>query len=51
MMIGLFGQDTNIQQLFGANGWVWNSVPAPIVFAAQELSDGQKSILEGAYLA
>lgn len=26
LMIGLSGQDTNIQQLFGANGWVWNSV-------------------------
>ena len=51
LMIGLSGQDTNIQQLFGANGWVWNSVPAPIVFAAQELSEGQKSILEGAYQA
>lgn len=49
LMIGLSGQDTNIQQLFGGNGWVWNSVPAPIVFAAQELSEGQKSILEGAY--
>lgn len=49
LMIGLSGQDTNIQQLFGANGWVWNSVPVPIVFAAQELSEGQKSILEGAY--
>lgn len=49
LMIGLSGQDTNIQQLFGANGWVWNSVPVPIVFAAQDLSDGQKSILEGAY--
>ncbi|EJB02267.1 hypothetical protein Rleg9DRAFT_7295 [Rhizobium leguminosarum bv. trifolii WSM597] len=49
LMIGLSGQDTNIQQLFGANGWDWNSVPAPIVFAAQELSEGQKSILEGAY--
>lgn len=51
LMIGLSGQDTNIQQLFGANGWAWNSVPAPIVFAAQELSEGQKSILEGAYQA
>ena len=49
LMIGLSGQDTNIQQLFGANGWVWNSDPVPIVFAAQELSEGQKSILEGAY--
>ncbi|MEY9534728.1 SIR2 family protein [Sinorhizobium fredii] len=49
LMIGLSGQDTNIQQLFGANGWVWNSVPAPVMFAAQELSEGQKSILEGAY--
>lgn len=49
LMIGLSGQDTNIQQLFGANGWVWNSVPVPLVFAAQDLSDGQKSILEGAY--
>lgn len=51
LVIGLSGQDTNIQQLFGANGWAWNSVPAPIVFAAQELSEGQKSILEGAYQA
>lgn len=50
LMVGLSGQDTNIQQLFGANGWVWNSVPVPIVFTAQDLSDGQKSILEGAYL-
>jgi len=49
LMIGLSGQDTNIQQLFGAHGWVWNSVPVPIVFAAQDLSEGQKSILEGAY--
>lgn len=49
LMIGLSGQDTNIQQLFGANGWVWDSVPVPIVIAAQELSEGQKSILEGAY--
>ncbi|RYE45558.1 MAG: SIR2 family protein, partial [Hyphomicrobiales bacterium] len=49
LMIGLSGQDTNIQQLFGSNGWVWNSVPVPIVFAAQDLSEGQKSILEGAY--
>ena len=49
LMIGLSGQDTNIQQLFSANRLAWNSVPAPIVFGAQELSDGQKSILEGAY--
>ena len=49
LMIGLSGQDTNIQQLFAANGWAWDSVPVPIVFAAQSLSDGQKSILEGAY--
>lgn len=51
LMIGLSGQDTNIQQLFGANGWAWNSVPVPIIFSAQDLSDGQKSILEGAYQA
>ncbi len=49
LMIGLSGQDTNIQQLFGANGWVWNADPVPIVFSAQDLSEGQKSILEGAY--
>lgn len=49
LMIGLSGQDTNIQQLFGANGWAWNSDPVPLMFAAQKLSDGQKSILEGAY--
>ncbi|TDT92511.1 SIR2-like protein [Azorhizobium sp. AG788] len=50
LMIGLSGQDTNIQQLFSANGWSWSSDPVPIMFSAQELSDGQKSILEGAYL-
>ena len=49
LMIGLSGQDTNIQQLFGANGWTWNSVPVPLVFATQDLSEGHKSILEGAY--
>lgn len=49
LMIGLSGQDTNIQQLFSANGWSWSSDPVPIIFSAQELSDGQKSILEGAY--
>jgi hypothetical protein len=49
LMIGLSGQDTNIQQLFSANGCAWDSVPTPIVFAAQQLSEGQKSILEGAY--
>lgn len=51
LMIGLSGQDTNIQQLFGANGWDWNSNPVAIIFSADELSDGQKSILEGAYQA
>lgn len=50
LMIGLSGQDTNIQQLFSANKLPWSSDPAPIIFSAQELSDGQKSILEGAYL-
>jgi hypothetical protein len=49
LMIGLSGQDTNIQQLFGASGWAWNSIPVPLMFAAHELSEGQKSILEGAY--
>lgn len=49
LMIGLSGQDTNIQQLFGANGWAWNSDPVPLMFSAQELTEGQKSILEGAY--
>lgn len=49
LMIGLSGQDTNIQQLFAANGWPWNSVPVPLIFAEQELSEGQRSILEGAY--
>ncbi|MDG3578970.1 SIR2 family protein [Rhizobium sp. YJ-22] len=42
LMIGLSRQDTNIQQLFSANGCAWNSAPPPIVFAAQELSEGQK---------
>lgn len=49
LMIGLSGQDTNIQQLFSANKLPWSSDPTPIIFSAQELSDGQKSILEGAY--
>lgn len=49
LMIGLSAQDSNIQLMFGANGWKWNEKPAPIVFSAQELSPGQKSILEGAY--
>ncbi|WP_439401042.1 SIR2 family protein [Bradyrhizobium sp. DASA03068] len=49
LMVGLSAQDANIQQLFGANGWNWNDDPAPIIFSAQELTDGQKSILEGAY--
>ncbi|WP_273071464.1 SIR2 family protein [Thioclava marina] len=49
LMIGLSGQDTNIQQLFSANKLPWSSDPAPIIFSAQELSDGQRSILEGAY--
>jgi hypothetical protein len=49
LMIGLSAQDTNIQLMFGSNGWKWNEQPTPIIFSAQDLTPGQKSILEGAY--
>jgi len=49
IMVGMSAQDSNIQLMFGDKGWRWDDQPAPIVFSAQELSDGQKSILEGAY--
>jgi hypothetical protein len=49
LMIGLSAQDSNIQLMFGSQGWRWNDKPAPIIFSAQDLTPGQKSILEGAY--
>lgn len=49
LMIGLSAQDSNIQLMFGSQGWKWNDKPAPIIFSAQDLTPGQKSILEGAY--
>ena len=49
IMIGMSAQDSNIQLMFGNKGWKWDDQPPPIVFSTQELSDGQKSILEGAY--
>ncbi|USJ27633.1 SIR2 family protein [Ensifer adhaerens] len=49
IMIGMSAQDSNIQLLFGNKGWKWDDEPSPIIFSAQELSEGQKSILEGAY--
>jgi len=51
IMIGMSAQDSNIQLLFGNKGWKWDDEPSPIIFSAQELSEGQKSILEGAYPA
>lgn len=51
IMIGMSAQDSNIQLLFGNKGWKWDDAPSPIIFSAQELSEGQKSILEGAYPA
>lgn len=49
LMVGMSAQDPNIQALFGNKGWKWNDVPTPIVFAAEELGEGQKIVLEGAY--
>jgi hypothetical protein len=49
LMIGMSAQDANIQELFGNRGWKWTNKPAPIVFSAQELNVGQKTILEVAY--
>ncbi|NEK38216.1 SIR2 family protein [Rhizobium leguminosarum] len=53
LMIGLSAQDANIKHLFGRvgaiKGWDWNSTPTPIVFAADELSQGQKTVLNVAY--
>ncbi|SMP62360.1 SIR2 family protein [Noviherbaspirillum suwonense] len=49
LMIGLSAQDSNIQLMFGSKGWKWNNKPVPIIFSAQSLTAGQKSILEGAY--
>ncbi len=51
IMIGMSAQDSNIQLLFGNKGWKWDDAPSPIIFSAEELSEGQKSILEGAYPA
>jgi hypothetical protein len=52
-MVGMSAQDVNIQDLFGRvgaqNGWQWNSSPTPIVYSADELSEGQKTILQLAY--
>lgn len=49
LMVGMSAQDPNIQALFGNKGWKWNDVPAPIVFATDQVGDGQKIVLEGAY--
>lgn len=51
LMVGLSAQDANIQGMFGSKGWKWTDKPAPIIFSAQDLTAGQKSILEGAYHA
>lgn len=51
LMVGMSAQDPNIQALFGNKGWKWNDVPTPIIFATDQVGDGQKIVLEGAYLA
>lgn len=51
LMIGLSAQDSNIQSMFGSKGWRWSDKPTPIIFSAQDLTPGQKIILEGAYHA
>lgn len=53
LMIGLSAQDANIQHLFGKagaiKGWKWDTSPPPIMFAADQLSNGQKTVLSVAY--
>jgi len=49
LMVGMSAQDPNIQAMFGNKGWKWNDTPAPIVFAVDQIGDGQKIVLEGAY--
>jgi hypothetical protein len=53
LMIGMSAQDVNIQNMFGQvgaqQGWKWTDAPTPIVFAAQELGDNQKNVLNVAY--
>lgn len=49
LMVGMSAQDPNIQAMFGNKGWKWNDVPTPIVFATDQVGDGQKIVLEGAY--
>lgn len=53
LMIGLSAQDANIQHLFGKagaiKGWKWDASPPPIMFAADQLTTGQKTVLSVAY--
>jgi hypothetical protein len=53
LMIGMSAQDENIKHLFATanahKGWKWSDKPTPIVFAAEELGDHQKSLLNVAY--
>jgi hypothetical protein len=53
LMIGFSAQDIDIQQIFvnGAHGsgWEWNAAPAAFLFAEDNLSPGQRSILASAY--
>jgi hypothetical protein len=53
LMIGMSAQDANIQNMFGQvgaqQGWKWTDQPTPIVFAAQELGENQKNVLNVAY--
>ncbi|TBA13870.1 SIR2 family protein (plasmid) [Rhizobium ruizarguesonis] len=53
LMIGLSAQDANIQRLFGKagaiKGWNWDASPPPIMFAADQLTSGQTTVLSVAY--
>jgi hypothetical protein len=53
LMIGFSAQDTDVQQIFvaGANGsgWQWDGTPTAFLFAADQLSAGQRGILASAY--
>jgi len=53
LMIGLSAQDANIQRLFGKagaiKGWKWDASPPPIMFAADQLTAGQTTVLSVAY--
>src|SRR5262249_9767947 len=53
LMIGMSGQDTNIQQIFHLarerTPWPWNDVPPAHVFAEDQLGEDHKRILQISY--